>query len=50
MLLNKSGNQIGVFYLDEDLDVSDFRNGKIIGTTNTNNGFPAIRLIELAYP
>lgn len=50
MLLSKSGDRIGVFRLDENLEVFDFRNGKIIGAIKANNGFPAVRLIELAYP
>lgn len=50
MLLNKSGDRVGVFRLDEKMEVFDFRNRKIIGTIKANNGFPAVRLIELAYP
>lgn len=47
LLLDKSGNRIGVFHLDEELQVFDFRNRKIIGSINTNDSFPAVRMIEL---
>jgi hypothetical protein len=47
MLLDQSGNRVGVFRLDEDLKVFDYRDGRIIGSIDTDKGFPAVRVVEL---
>ena len=47
MLLDKDGNRIGVFSLDDNLNVFDFRNGKIIGAFIHEEGLPTVRIYSL---
>lgn len=47
MLLDHEGNRIGVFTLDENLTVFDFRNGKIIGALNIEDSLPTVRVLTL---
>lgn len=47
MLLDKEGTRIGVLSLDENLEVFDFRNGKIIGALNNEDALPTVRVIAL---
>ncbi len=47
MLLDNKGNRVGVFTLDENLTVFDFRNGKIIGALNNENELPTVRIVTL---
>lgn len=47
MLLDDEGNRVGVFTLDENLTVFDFRNGTIIGSLNIDDELPTVRIHTL---
>ncbi|MCC5940763.1 MAG: 6-bladed beta-propeller [Balneolaceae bacterium] len=47
MLLDYEGNRVGVFTLDENLNVFGFRNGKIIGALNKKDELPTVRIVTL---